>query len=89
MMGSAERERLSLLKTVAQSRKEIQVSYTLSAFGFIAWSEQHLYLFLLITINPFNSLNHIQNKSLYISVYIYMCVCVCFIFIYKYTLHMS
>ncbi len=43
MMGSAERERLSLLKTVAQSRKEIQVSYTLSAFGPIAWSEQHLY----------------------------------------------
>ncbi len=29
MMGSAERERLDLLKTVAQSRKEIQVSYTL------------------------------------------------------------
>ncbi len=36
MMGSAERERLNLLKTVAQSRKEIQVSYTLSAFGPIA-----------------------------------------------------
>ncbi len=70
MMGSAERERLNLLKTVAQSRKEIQVSYTLSAFGFIAWSEQHFYLFLLITINPFDSLNHIHNKSVYISVYI-------------------
>lgn len=44
MMGSAERERLNLLKTVAQSRKEIQVLYTLSTFGSVTWSEQHFHL---------------------------------------------